>query len=71
MSALNAHGRHFFPPDRKLKLREDRWSEGAARAATRQGLQAKSFELAAEAYSDVGGTACQKADTAFSHVVYP
>jgi hypothetical protein len=38
-------------------LREDHWSEGAARVATRQGLLAKSFDLAAEAYVDaVGGS---------------
>jgi hypothetical protein len=33
----------FFPLDEKLKLRGDHWSEGAARVATRQGLQAQSF----------------------------
>ena len=39
-----------------MKLRKDHWSEGAARVATRQGLQAKSFDLAAGAYCDaVGG----------------
>jgi hypothetical protein len=38
-------------------LRGDHWSEGAARVATRQGLQAKSFALAAEGYGDaVGGS---------------
>lgn len=37
-------------------LRADHWSEGAARVATRQGLQAKSFALAAEAYSDAVGS---------------
>ena len=48
--------RRFFPLDRKLGLRGDHWSEGAARVATRQGLQAKSFELAAQAYEEaVGG----------------
>jgi hypothetical protein len=37
-------------------LRADHWSEGAARVATRQGLQAKSFDLAADAYTEaVGG----------------
>lgn len=52
-----ARDRRFFPLDCKLKLRADHWSEGAARVATRQGLQAKSFDLAAEAYSEaVGGT---------------
>ena len=56
MSARSVRGRRFFPLDRKLKLRDDHWSEGAARVATRQGLQAKSFDLAAEAYADaVGG----------------
>ena len=49
--------RRFFPLDRKLLLRDDHWSEGAARVATRQGLLAKSFDLAAEAYVDaVGGS---------------
>jgi hypothetical protein len=55
-SARGARGRRFFPLDKKLKLRADHWSEGAARVATRQGLQTQSFDLAAEAYSDaVGG----------------
>lgn len=50
-------GRRFFPLDQKLLLRDDHWSEGAARVATRQGLLAKSFSLAAEAYTDaVGGS---------------
>jgi len=48
-------GKRFFPLDRKLKLRADHWSEGAARVAVRQGLLGKSFELAAEAYSDATG----------------
>jgi hypothetical protein len=40
-----------------LRLREDHWSEGAARVATRHGLQANSFALAAAAYQDaVGGS---------------
>jgi hypothetical protein len=39
----------------KLKLRADHWSEGAARVAAQQGLQAKSFEKAAESYSDATG----------------
>lgn len=52
----NVQGRRFFPLDEKLKLRADHWSDGAARVAVRQGLQAKSFDLAAEAYGDaVGG----------------
>jgi len=56
-SAPNVQGRRFFPLDRKLQLREDHWSEGAARVATRQGLQAKSFDLAAAAYEDaIGGS---------------
>ena len=41
--------------DEKLKLRGDHWSEGAARIAVREGLLGKSFELAAEAYSDATG----------------
>jgi hypothetical protein len=50
-------GRRFFPLDQKLQLREDHWSEGAARVITRQGLREPSFELAAEAYMDaVGGS---------------
>ncbi len=49
--------KRFFPLDQKLHLRGDHWSDGAARVATRQGLQAKSFALAAEAYTEaVGGT---------------
>jgi hypothetical protein len=56
MLVQNAKARRFFPLDQKLKLRADHWSEGAARVATRQGLQAQSFALAAEAYRDaVGG----------------
>ena len=48
--------RRFFPLDRKLKLRHDHWSEGAARVATRHGLRAPSFKQAAEDYTDaVGG----------------
>jgi hypothetical protein len=39
-----------------LQLRRDHWSEGAARVATRHGLQAQSFALAAESYREaVGG----------------
>lgn len=38
-----------------MRLRADHWSEGAARVATRQGLQAKSFDKAAESYSDATG----------------
>jgi len=46
-----------FPPlDQKLKLRTDHWSEGVAAVAVQQGLQAQSFERAAEAYTAaVGG----------------
>jgi hypothetical protein len=48
--------RRVFPPlDRKLGLRSDHWSAGAARVATRLGLQAKSFDLAAEAFGDAVG----------------
>ncbi len=40
-----------------MKLRADHWSDGAARVAARQGLQAKSFGLAAEGYREaVGGS---------------
>ncbi len=55
MRVPSVKGRRFFPLDRKLKLRADHWSEGAARVATRLGLQAKSFRLGAEAYSDAVG----------------
>jgi hypothetical protein len=49
-------GKTLFPLDKKLKLRADHWSAGAARVATRQGLQTQSFDLAAAAYGDaVGG----------------
>ena len=49
-------GRRFSPLDRKLKLRADHWSEGAAKVAARQGLQTQSFTRAAEGYSEaVGG----------------
>lgn len=48
-------GKRFFPLDKKLQLRADHWSEGAARVATRHGLQTKSFDKAAEAYSDATG----------------
>ena len=36
-------------------MREDHWSEGAARVITRQGLRGPSFELAAEAYREATG----------------
>jgi hypothetical protein len=40
-----------------LQLRPDHWSEGAARVATREGLHAQSFALAAESYREaVGGS---------------
>jgi len=55
-----AKGRRFFPLDVKLKLRADHWSEGAARVAARQGLQAKSFDKAAESYSDATGGSMSK-----------
>jgi hypothetical protein len=48
-------GETLFPLDRKLKLRRDHWSDGAARVAARQGLQAKSFDLAATAYCEATG----------------
>jgi hypothetical protein len=47
----------FFPLDNRLKLRHDHWSAGAARVAVRQGLQAKSFKLAADTFSDATGCA--------------
>lgn len=55
MFARIVRGRHFFPLDKRLKLRQDHWSEGAAKVAARQGLQAKSFDLAAEAYCEATG----------------
>jgi len=45
----------FSPLDQKLALRADHWSGGAARVATRLGLQAKSFALAAAGFSDTVG----------------
>jgi hypothetical protein len=48
-------GRRFSPLDEKLTLRDDHWSEGAARVITRHGLREPSFELAAEAYTDATG----------------
>jgi hypothetical protein len=48
-------GRVFPPLDQKLQLRSDHWSAGAARVATRLGLQAQSFDLAAEAFGDAVG----------------
>jgi hypothetical protein len=35
MSVQGVKGRQFFPLDKKLKLRGDQWSEGAARVAAR------------------------------------
>jgi hypothetical protein len=52
MSVQSVRERRFFPLDRKLRLRDDHWSEGAARVAVRQGLQVKSFDWAADAYED-------------------
>ena len=48
-------GRLFPPLDQKLALRADHWSGGTARVATRLGLQAKSFDLAAAGFSDAVG----------------
>lgn len=48
-------GRVFPPLDQKLRLRSDHWSAGAARVATRLGLQGKSFALAAAAFGDAVG----------------
>jgi hypothetical protein len=50
-------GRGFFPLDRKLKLRSDHCSDGAAKVATLMALRATSFERAAADYQmAVGGT---------------
>lgn len=38
-----------------MRLRDDHWSSGIARIATRHGLQSKSFALAAELFSDATG----------------
>jgi hypothetical protein len=57
MFVQSARERRFSPLDHKLRLRDDHWSEGAARVAVRQGLQAKSFDLAAGAYEDAVGSA--------------
>src|SRR6266849_5514817 len=55
-SVPRAAARGFPPLDRKLKLRADHWSEGAAQVATEQGLPAKSFAVAATAFRRaVGG----------------
>lgn len=48
--------RRFSPLDERLRLRADRWSEGAAQVACEQGLGAQSFRRAAAAYTRaVGG----------------
>ena len=52
--------KRFFPLDKQLKLRHDHWTAGAARVAVRQGLQSKSFELAAESYTDATGCGMSK-----------
>ena len=48
-------GRLFPPLDQKLALRADHWSGGAARVATRLGLQAQAFDLAAAGFRDAVG----------------
>ena len=53
-------GKRFFPLDQKLKLRADHWSEGAAQVAARQGLSARSFGAAAEAYVEATGGSMSK-----------
>lgn len=47
--------KRFSPLDKQLRLRSDHWSAGAARVAVRQGLQAKSFKLAADSFTDATG----------------
>lgn len=47
--------KRFSPLDKQLRLRADHWSAGAARVAVRQGLQAKSFKLAADSFTDATG----------------
>lgn len=46
----------LFPLDDLLKLREDRWSEGAAQVATLNGLQSRSFVLGAMSYEKALGS---------------
>lgn len=48
-------GKAFFPLDQKLKLRQDSWSEGAARVATRMAICAPSYDQAAVDYADATG----------------
>src|SRR5512136_1787232 len=55
MPAQGVSGRLFPPLDQKLALRADHWSGGAARVATRLGLQATSFDLAAAGFRDAVG----------------
>ena len=55
MFVKDVKNKRIFPLDRKLKIRGDHWSPGAARVAVRQGLQAQSFELAAASFSDATG----------------
>jgi hypothetical protein len=57
MSAQGVLGRLFPPLDQKLGLRADHWSGGVARVATRLGLQAQSFDLAAAGFTDAVGRA--------------
>ena len=55
MSAQRVLGKLLPPLDEKLALRADHWSGGVARVATRLGLQAKSFDLAAAGFSAAVG----------------
>jgi hypothetical protein len=55
MSAQRVGRRLILPLDQKLALRADDWSSGAARVATRLGLRAKSFDLAAAGFSHAVG----------------
>jgi hypothetical protein len=54
-SVQTARDRRFSPLDHKLRLREDSFSDGAARVAARQGLEAKSFDRAAASYREAVG----------------
>lgn len=58
--------RRFFPLDEQLKLRSDHWSPGVARVAVRQGLQTRSFQLAAASFSDATG--CQMSEEGLRQV---
>ena len=57
MSAQRVLGRLFPPLDQKLALRADHWSGGAARVATRMGLQAQVVRFGGGGVQRCGGPA--------------